>query len=245
MNYERGYLVKKRIITVVMAIAVVCLFASIAIASPSPSMLGMTGNILTPNDKVLEVGDFSATFQSLQFDDPVTLIGANVGITENLEVGVANYNPSTAGANSKLIINAKYSAFKETYNRPAITIGVTDATGGIDTNEDPGFYVVAGKNITKAGANVLGEPIGNLRGYLGVGTGLYKGLFIAADYSLNSKVDVVAEFISGMRMRNGLDEDAVFNAGIKMDISDDISLNLNAIDLNDFSFGISYTKAAF
>lgn len=240
---ERRHLVKQKILTIVMAMALLCLLAGMSMASAS--VFGASGNILTPDDKVLDVGDFSANVDSLQLDDPVTLIGASFGIAENMEIGVANYNPSRDRADSQTVINLKYAAVKESLNMPAITVGLIDAAGEVDPDEDSGFFVVAGKNLTQAGSNFRGEPIGNLRGFIGIGGGMYQGLFAGANYTLTPKVNVIVEYLNGIKMKDAMDEDSVFNAAIKMKVTDNIGVNLGLIDMEDLSFGVTYTKLAF
>lgn len=233
-------LVKKGILVLVVATMVVCLLSGLVMASPS--FLGVSGNVLTPNDEVLGTGDFTATIQSLQLRHGITVIGANAGLTDNLELGIANYNPSNAGSKSETIFNVKYSVLKEKGSMPSLTVGLVDATGAISVNGNPGFFAVAGKNLTRVGADVTGRPIGNLRGYLGVGTGIYNGLFVAADYSVSSRVNVVAELIGGMRMQDGINENAVFNAAVKVKITDNIGVDLALLNGSDMGFGITYTK---
>lgn len=233
------YLVKKGILAFVTVIAV-CLLSGMAIASPS--FLGVSGNILTPNDQVLGIGDFNVNVHSLQLNDSITIIGAGLGLTENFEVGIGNYHPAEAGASNETFFNVKYSVLKETASRPALTVGLVDATGALHTGGDPGFFAVAGKNLTRVGSDITGEPIGNLRGYVGFGSGIYEGLFAAADYTVSEKVHVVAEIINGLEMEGGLDEGFVFNAAVKVKITDSLSADLALIDGNDLGFGITYMR---
>lgn len=231
---------KKGILAFVAVVAVVCLFSGMAMAAPS--FLGASGNILTPNDQVLGVGDFNANINSLQLSDPVTIIGASVGLTDNLELGIGNYNPSRGGASDETFFNVKYSVLKETNARPSLTVGLMDATGNLDVNGDPGFFAVVGKNLTRVGSDLTGEPIGVLRGYVGIGGGMYNGVFVAADYSLSPKVQVVGEFINELQMKSGINEKSVFNAAIKVKVTDTISADLALLNGDDLGFGITYTK---
>ena len=231
---------KKGILAFVAVVAVFCLFSGMAMASPS--LLGASGNVLTPNDQVLPVGDFNASINSLQLNDSVTILNASVGLTDSLEVGIGNYNPSKSGKSSETFFNAKYSVLKETTSRPSLTVGLMDATGNLDVNGDPGFFAVVGKNLTRVGSDVTGEPIGVLRGYLGIGGGMYNGLFVAADYTVSPKVQVVGEFINELKMVDGINEKSVFNAAIKIKVTDNLSANLSLLNGEDLGFGITYAK---
>ncbi|MHB1455797.1 MAG: hypothetical protein ACYC0V_02670 [Armatimonadota bacterium] len=231
---------KKGILAFVMVIAVLCLLSGMAMAMPS--FLGISGNIMTPNDQVLEVGDFNANLHSLQLDEPVTVIGATIGLMDDFEAGIANYNPSADGVSSETIFNLKYSVLKETGSRPSLTVGLVDATGALDIRDDPGFFAVVGKNITRAGSDLTGEPIGTLKGYLGYGGGIYNGFFVAADYLVSPKVHVIGELINGLELKSGINKDVVFNAAVRVKVTDNLSADLALINGDDLGFGITYAK---
>ncbi len=66
-------------------------------ALAAPSFLGITGNILTPDDIVLSPGDFSANLHSFQGDNNPLIIAAEAGVTEGLELGIGSFDPDAPG----------------------------------------------------------------------------------------------------------------------------------------------------
>ncbi|MHB0997799.1 MAG: hypothetical protein ACYC27_01020 [Armatimonadota bacterium] len=230
----------KKIFVLIATVAMVCLLSVIGMAAPS--FLGTSGNVFTPNDSILEVGDLNVNLHSLQLGDSITIFGANMGVTDNLELGIGHFDSKAPGAKGETFLNAKYAILPETAGRPSVVVGLTDATGELDVDGDPGLYVVLGKNLTRVASDVTGEPVGSLRGYFGVGTGIYKGFFIAADYTLTPKAHVVAEYLSELGLKNGVDEKNVLNAAIRFSLTDTISADLAFINAEDLGFGITYTK---
>ena len=216
-------------------ILVSCILSGMAMAAPS--FLGTTGLIFIPNDRHLQAGDFSANFHSIDYDRGATetILGANVGLTEELEVGVAriSFNRDGVGDDSETILNGKYSVLDETASRPSLLVGVLDAGGNLD-EDDPGLYVLIGKNLTPALSGVSGSPVSPIRGYVGLGTGALDGLFGGIEWSFNSKATLLAEFLT----RN----DSEFNFGARFAISGGVRGDIALIDGDDLGFGISYTK---
>ena len=228
---------KERICILILAS---CILSGMAMAAPS--FLGTTGLIFVPNDLHLQAGDFSANFHALSLDNNPTVLGVNVGVTESLEVGLARVNPDNPGRDADTSLNAKYGIFEETASRPSLLLGVVDAGGDLDTNGDPGFYVVLGKNLTPAATAISGEPVPPIRGYLGIGTGIYDGLFAAAEWSFSPKATVMLEFLDGVSIKNIATEDSLFNAGIRFAIAGGVRGDIALINGEDLGFGISYTK---
>lgn len=197
-------------------------------ALAAPSFLGMSGNIFTPDDVVLAPGAFSANLHSIDTDDSTLIIGASVGVTESLELGIGRYDSD----DGQTFVNAKYSVLPETISRPSITIGAVDVTGELDPGEDPGFFIVLGKNLTSVASNVAGEPSAPLRGTIGFGTGILDGFFAGLDWTLTPKISAMAEFLA---------EDSVFNAGVRLAVTENLRIDAALIDMDDLGFGISYT----
>lgn len=206
-----------RSITVLAAVAVVFVLVS-GIAMAAPSFLGTSGLILTPDDSVLGVSDFSAGYHDL---DWATVIGVNVGVAQNLELGIARLDSD--GADEDTMLNAKYRLLAETATAPSVVIGVVDSD----------FYGVVGKNLTPMATGITGEPVMPLRGFVGIGSGDYDGVFAGVDWAITQKAKIIAEYIA---------EDSVFNVGARLAITDSLTFDAAMIDGDDFAFGISYTK---
>lgn len=227
----------KRISILILAM---CMLSGMA--SAAPSFLGTTGLIFVPNDVVLRAGDFSANLHALNLDTNPTVLGVNVGVTENLEIGLARVDPDMPGEDIDTALNAKYGILDETGSRPSLTVGVVDAGGNLDPNGDAGFYFVLGKNLTPAATGISGEPAPPIRGYLGIGGGIYDGLFAAAEWTFSPKATLIVEFLDGISVKHIESEDSVFNAGVRFAIAGGVRGDLALINGSDLGFGISYTK---
>lgn len=230
---------KERICILILAL---CLLSGIV--SAAPSYLGTTGLIFVPSDLNLRAGDFSANFHTLDLSNNPNVLGANVGVTENLEIGLARVDPDIPGGHIETAINVKYGLLNEIGSRPSLTVGAVDAGGSLDPNGDPGFYIVLGKNLTSAATSISGEPVPPIRGYLGIGTGIYDGLFAAAEWSFSPKATLLLEFLNGISIKNAVSEDSVFNAGVRFAISGGVRGDIALINGGDLGFGISYTRVA-
>jgi len=232
--------VKKQIHFLIVAAAVTCLFSSMAAAGPS--FLGTTGNILTPDDRLLGPGDFSASFHNLELTDSMSIIGASIGVTDSLELGIARFDPDRAGADRKTVISGKYSLLAETAAVPSLVVGLVDTNGDLDPNDDPSFYVVLGKNLTPAATGLTGEPVPPIRGFVGIGGGIYNGIFAGLDWTISPRAKVMAEFINELDIKDAISEDSVFNVGIRLALTETLRVDFAMINTEDFAFGISYTK---
>lgn len=231
---------RKRICVSIFATAIMILVSGTVAAAPS--FLGTSGGILAPDDTLLGPGQFSANFHALDLATNPTIIGANVGVAENLELGIARFDPDVAGVSGETLLNAKYLLLPETAFRPSLVIGVVDAGGEIDPEDDAGFYVVVGKNLTSFATNIAGEPSQPIKGYVGVGSGIYSGLFAGVDIQFSSKAKIIAEYIKELKLKGAMSEDSIFNAGIRFAITDTLTGDLSLINSEDLGFGISYTR---
>lgn len=210
-------------------------------ASAAPSFLCTTGGILAPDDLVIEPGEFNASIHMLRLEGDAITFGANVGVTEELELGIARFDPDLTGVSAATLLNGKYRVLAETPSLPSVVIGVVDAAGDLDPDGDPGFYIVLGKNLTSFATNVTGEPAMPLKGYVGFGMGIYDGVFAGVNWAFSPRASVVAEFINELNMVGGVQDKTVFNAGVRFAISENIRGDVALINAEDFAVGVSYT----
>jgi len=208
----------------------------------APSYLGITGNILTPDDILLAPGDFSANVHSFQDDNTPLVIGASVGAAENLELGIASFDPDVPGQGSETCINIKYLILAETQRMPSVVVGATDLIGELDPDDDPGFFIVLGKNLTPVATDIAGEPSAPLRGILGFGGGIYNGFFAALDWTLTPKVSAMVEYIDDANITGLFAEESTLNLGARFAITDELRADVALIDGDDLAFGISFTQ---
>lgn len=230
-----------KIAVFVVAAAMVCLLSGTLWASSS--FLSTSGAILTPDDTVLGASDFSLDYHQFELSDKAVNFGANVGVTSSLELGIARFDSDKAGADPETILNAKYLVLAETVNRPSLLVGLVDATGELDPDDNPGFYAVIGKNLTPLATGFTGEPVNPIKGYVGIGSGIYNGLFAGVEWTLTPKVQVMGEFINELNIKNTIAEKSVFNVGARLTISESLTADIANINGDDWGFGLSYVKA--
>lgn len=230
----------QRLFLIAMAVAMIS-----GAALAAPSYLGITGNILTPDDILLSPGDFSANLHSFQGTNTPLVYAASLGATDGLEVGLGHFDPDVPGVGTETFVNVKYAVLSETQQMPSLVIGATDLTGELDPDGDAGFFIVFGKNLTPVATDIAGEPSAPIRGMLGYGTGIYNGLFASLDWTLTSRVSAMAEFISGANIREISADDSMFNVGVRLAITNEIRVDAALMDGQDLTFGISYTRIGF
>lgn len=231
---------ERRVYIMAVIVAMVGLLSGMVCAAPS--FLSTSGLILTPDDSLLSPGSFSASFHDFELASTATVIGANVGVTPNLELGVARFDSDAAGADPETMLSGKYLLLPETAVRPSVVIGVVDLNGQIDPGDDASAYIVAGKNLTSVASGLTGEPVEPVRAFVGVGSGIYGGMFAGVEWTLSPRAKIVAEFINEVNIKNALSEESVFNAGITFDLAEAIQGSLATINGDDFAFGLTYVK---
>jgi len=205
------------------------LIAAAGAAFSAPNFFGTSGNIITPDDTVLGPGAFSANFHVIDFEsDSTNFLGASLGITPNLEVGIGRISDG----DDHTIVNGKYQLLAETASRPSVVVGVFDASSELD--DDASFYVLIGKNLTSVASNIADQPSRPLHGVLGVGGGFFDGLFGALDWTLTDKISLIAELTANNAFS--------FNVGARVALTNELRGDIALIDGDDLGFGISYTK---
>jgi len=209
------------------------MLASLPAFGASSFMGGQSGDILTPDGLVTPQGSWDLSyhqFTNLLGDADLTTFGATYGVVENLEIGVS----FLSNGDTETALNAKFRLMPETAQKPGILIGVFDV--GSTFGNDASLYLVISKNITSTASDIAGEPSKPLRLNVGFGSGLYDGIFLGLDWTLQPQLSLMAEFSSGQIG----DNDSFFNAGLRYAISDAFRLDVATIDFEDIAFGASY-----
>ncbi|MHB0912162.1 MAG: hypothetical protein ACYC2Y_01785 [Armatimonadota bacterium] len=227
----------------ILAAALVLLLISGVAADPS--FLGTTGLILTPDDKVLDNGDFSACYRTFKLDNTVNVIGANIGAANNLEIGVARFDADVVGADQETYINGKYLLVPESATSPAVVAGVLDAGGVLDPKGDPSLYLVIGKNLTPAATDMAGSPMRPVRGYIGAGSGIYNGAFAGLVWAFSDRASLALEYLAEIDLENSISETSVFNGSLRFQLTDTLRGDVVLMDAKDLAFGVTYNKVAF
>jgi hypothetical protein len=232
----RRTVLKNLVLSVILAGTLIILAAGMAIAAPN--IYGTSGLFEVPDDIIYPVGSLTPAYHFVSTDgnDDFNFFTVGAGILPNLSVsgGVVDAHDSEA------IINAKYRLSPESADRPSITLGVVDATGELNADDDPGLYILFGKNLTAAAEDVSGGISKPLRGYLGLGTGTLKGVFFGLDWTLTPRLSGIVEYVS-----EGLEGDAHFNGGVRVAVTNELRVDLGLIDFDDFTAGVSYNAIRF
>jgi hypothetical protein len=218
----------------VLSFALVLLVGAAAMAAPS--VFGLSGNILTPDDLILAPGTFNLAYHGISFDggDNENIFSGNVGVFPNLEVGAS----VLTNGDSDVIFNGKYRLLTETGTRPAVTVGVIDLAS--TAFADPGLFIMVSKSLTTAAEEVTDRPSKPLRGHLGIGSGVLSSVFLGLDWTVTPQLSVMLEYISDSDFGGSL-----FNGGVRYAVSDNLRLDLSLIDFDDFTYGISYQAIKF
>lgn len=223
-------------------IAAVLLISGMAMASPS--FLGTSGSIFTPDDTILPASGFSANYNGISLDSQTpSIIGASVGVNGGLEIGLARVDADVHSGDISTILNAKFLAMSETASRPSLVVGAVDMTGAISGNGDGSFYALVGKSLTSVATGLTGRPSIPLHGYLGFGSGMYDGMFAGLSWQLSPQLKLMGEYINNLDIKNALNTSSVFNVGAAFTFSDAITGDLALVNGNDLGFGLAYTKA--
>lgn len=215
----------------IVGVTLVLLALAIPVIGAQSFLGGYSGNILTPDAIVAPEGTWELSyhqFVNVLGGEDLSSVGVLYGLADKLEVGVSFLNNSS----SEVGFSAKYQLLPETASAPAILVGGT--VNGIE--EDSSFYLAVSKNITSFASEVADHPSRPLRLTAGFGSGLFDGFFAGLDWTLESKLSLMAEFIN-----EGFDNDSQVNAGIRYAATDNIRLDLATIDFKDLAFGATFT----
>jgi hypothetical protein len=215
------------------------LTALVSPALAAPNFVGQSGNLVTPDDRVLPSREFSIGYHYLDKrifgrGDNLNIFSVGYGFTPQLEAGLA-YVDNGSG---DLVVNAKYQILRERSNAPSLTVGVVDLFDQL--NRDPGAYLLLGKNLTAASRDVRTEAQGRLvHGYIGLGTGTYEGLIVGLSFVANPQLTLMAEY-SPEGPLTGRDD--TFNVGLRYAIRNRIRLDAGLFDFDNFGVGVSFTS---
>jgi len=148
------------------------------------------------------------------------------------------------GVDAQGVLNFKYEILGETLVTPAIAVGAVDLTNRAKDfgagDDEISAFVVVGKNLTSAAEAVAGSVIKPLRGTIGTGTGLYRGIFAGLDYALTSELNIKVEYLA-----HGLRDDSSFNAGVRYGVGSGFSVEAGALGMKDFYAGANYNVIRF
>jgi len=196
-------------------------------AQAAPSLEGYTGLLLTPTADALSRDEFNAAFFTLNLEEgaDTRVFAVNAGVSQDLEVGFARIKPEHSSGET--ILNGKWQARPEDGRRPALAMGVIDATDELETTA----YFVASKSFTKE-LRFYDKEITNPRLHVGIGGGQLRGLFGGASAVVANKLTLIAEYDT---------EDV--NLGARLAVGSGIRVHAGWLHgLDDFAVGVSYNR---
>lgn len=218
----------------------ILMIAGVSVVQATPSYLGPSGVIMTPDDKTVPHKQFWIgyhMFSNIDFKDDdgsdLNVFHNQYGLTPNIEVGTSVVDQQDNG--SDLAINAKWRFINETATIPAIAVGVLDVSGNA-VDDDASFYLLFSKSLTRTATEVTNAPSKPLRGTIGVGSGFFDGIFASLDWTYTPKLRLMAEIVNG----GDFFDNTMVNAGLRYSVGSRLSLDLAAIDFGDIAFGINY-----
>ncbi|MHB1456570.1 MAG: hypothetical protein ACYC0V_06615 [Armatimonadota bacterium] len=201
---------------------------------------GFSGVIITPDDTVVPVQTWEASFHdTLDIfdgnDSDLMTIGLTYGLLSNLEVGASLIDDGS----SQIAISGKYRLVTEKSNSPSVTVGVFDIAGSANSiSSDPSFYIMVSKNITPLASDIVDRPSKPLQLGIGVGSGLYNGIIANLNWTLEPNLSLLAEYNGGNDGPRGLRNRP--SAGVRWAVSDTVRLDVAAVGFRDLGFGINF-----
>lgn len=177
---------------------------------------GPTGVSEVPTAYVLNLGVAVAPNIGFYGEDTLLRIPITLGLGVGAEIGVTGLSLSSS-SNPGYIIHAKFNVLEEKPLLFALSIGglfdVNNAIGGTS------FYVV------------LSKTLGNLKGHIGAGSGIYEGIFGALEFKLTNNMDLVCfykseQFGAGLNINllSFLNITATYHQGLVLQLGANISL---------------------
>lgn len=227
-------------ITKIAALATALACATVISATAAPNIYGTGGLMEVPDDTIYAVGTLAPAFHTVvnssDSDDSLNFFTVGTGILPNLSISGGLKSDGSTDA----ILNGKYRFLAETTTQPSVTAGAIDLFSNVSS--DATLYVEVGKNLTAAAEEVAGGASKPLRGYIGVGTGLLNGVFAGLDWTLAPKLSAMLEYIGSDK---GLTGNSHFNGGLRLAVTNNLRVDLGAIDFQDFTAGASYNFLRF
>ncbi len=231
----------------VMLVAMAVLLCGAGSVYAATSVYGTSGLIETPNDSIVGTKSIELTYKRI-FDLKVkgssegfdiNAYGGAIGILPNLEVSAIGLDPEHG--KTEALINAKYKVLAESETRPSVTVGVVDISKRMDhVSDDPSAFIVIGKNISPMAEGFSGRVSQPIKGTVGFGTGLYKGIFAGLDMSLAPKLNVGVEYL-----RKGIRNRSTANGMVRFTPIEALSIDAGLIGFKDFYAGASFNISTF
>ncbi len=218
-------------ISVLLAV-VVLLAGCVGSANAASSIYGMSGLIFIPDDTIAPMTTLIPTVSHV-FDEDIdfTTYGAAFGIIPNLEVSAVAVSVED---NTEVLLNGKYRLMSETATKPALVVGVMDATQSI--RDETSAFVLVSKNLTSWAEGISGQVAKPVKGTLGFGTGVFDGFFAGLDIAMSPKLSLAVDYIA---------ENSVFSGCVRFHPTQALTLTAGVVDFEDLYGGVSFNLSTF
>lgn len=210
-----------------LVLAVVAALGWAGSASAQPSLVGPTGVIVVPSAETLGVLQWNvgATGILVEEGENESLLYANVGLTRDLEIGVARWKLQRRQAETT--VNAKLRLLGPLPGEVSLAVGALDLT---DQLERSGYVVLS--HVVGAGILLRRGRVVSPQVHVGIGGGRFDGLFAGFSAVVDGEVEVMADW----------DGDQV-NVGIRWPLASDLEASVAALNnLDDLAVGLSFSS---
>jgi len=204
-----GVRMKFKIILTVILILISCGIAN----ATSISNWGPTGIMEIPTADVLGFGIgtapnialYSYVSSGQEYTLNLMRLPFTLGLGDGLEFGITDVTISTSEPgvleSSGIVLHGKISLIEEKTLLPGIAVGgIFDPSNILGENS---FYLVISKGL------------GNLRGHVGIGSGVYDGIFWGVEFNITKEMEVVTFYKS---------QDIGF--GLKLDLLPSVNISM-------------------
>jgi hypothetical protein len=229
---------------IVLLFSVMAAFMLVSVVCADAGVYGISGLIETPDDNVAPkdgvnlcgtfVSDFADSNASL------TAFGGAWGVSNGFEIGGVEIGSDLDGVPSRFIFSGKMQISKETITKPGMAVGVVDFGQKLrdifGVEDEASAFFVVGKNLTPAAERWSGVVSKPVRGTIGLGTGIYRGLFGGLEFSLSKGTGVKVEFLS-----RGIRDKSTVNAALQFSPMKSLSVEVGALGMESFYGGVRFT----
>ncbi len=232
--------------TIVLFLCIVVSFALASVVCADASLYGISGLIETPDDNIAPkdgvnlCGSYINNFEFEDSDASLTMYGGAWGMSTGLEVGGVQIDSDVTGMPSRFVMGGKMRLSKETITKPGMAIGVVDLgknlTDMFGVEKEASAFVVVGKNLTPAAERWSGVVSKPVRGTIGAGTGIYRGIFGGLEFSMSKGTGVKVEYLS-----KGIRDKSTVNASLMFSPMNRLSVEVGTLGMNSLFGGVRFS----
>jgi len=202
-------------------------------AAAEPSLLGLSGLMLSPTVDILPEGAWNIGLNTSELEDFETVnYYGNYGIGSNTEVGLlllradlSVKDKAVKRRTDETFLSIKRAFILPEGNKPGFAVGVFDITDEVETT----VFAVATWELGRQVGEVDGRALHLLNLHAGFGSGQLEDLFFGARARLGDKVELMGEHVDGD-----------WNVGARARPVRGLTVDAGFIDLQDLALNVSY-----